>query len=472
MRYGKIFALLGAVGAGLGAGPDAVATASAAEVVISEPDQRSRLELTVYNQNLALVREIRGAELPSGAFALEFRGVPQQIRPSTLLVEAGGRTGLVVLEQNYEFDLMSREKILEKYVGREISWLQEDGERVRGRLLGMAAGPVYEVDGEVVFEVPGRIALPQLPENLRARPTLIWRARAERRGQAELAVSYLTGGLSWAADYVLQLDAAGKRADLKGWVTVENRSGAGFADAQLQLVAGDINLVRPAFDPKQARFMAEVASAAPDLQTEALYDYHLYTVPWTTTLPDNSSKQVSLLEAADLAVERRYTVRAHAGFFRGGGTGPERQDVLVSYEFANREQNRLGVALPAGIVRVYGQARDGKRQLLGEDRIGHTPRNETVKLTVGKAFDIVAERVRKDYRRVSDRVHRTEWEITLRNQKDEDVTIEVREQVGGQWEVLRSTLPHTRVSAQEILFTVPVGKEISAVLAYTVEVTF
>jgi hypothetical protein len=469
MLFRKTLVTLSAAGA-LAA---AVPPAAAGDVVISEPDQRQLLELTVYNQNLALVREMRGVTVPAGESSLEFRGVPQQIRPATLLVEVGGRTGLAVLEQNYEFDLMSREKILEKYVGREVAWIQEDGERITGRLLGMAAGPVYEVAGEVVFEVPGRIALPQLPENLRARPTLVWRARAERRGQADLEVSYLTGGLSWAADYVLQLNPAGTRADLKGWVTVENRSGAGFTEARLQLVAGDINVVRPALD---RRYMVQVAmeagKAVPDMQAEVLYDYHLYTVPWTTTLPDNSSKQVSLLEAADLTVTRRYTVQAHSGYFRGGDAGGDRQDVWVSYEFENREQNRLGLALPAGIVRVYGQAKDGKRQLLGEDRIAHTPRNETVKLRVGKAFDVVAERVRKDYRRVGDRVHRTEWEITLRNQKDEAITVEVREPVGGQWEILRSNLPHERVSAQEILFKVTVGKEQSATLNYIVEVTY
>jgi len=215
-----LVALIGLVAGG------ATGPALAADTAASEPDDRSVLELTVYNQDLALIREVRRLDLPGGAFDLELRGVPAKIRPQTLLVEVGGRTGLVIREQNYEFDLMSREKILEKYVGREVAWIQEDGERVDGRLLGIAAGPVFEVDGEIVFEVPGRIALPRLPENLRARPTLVWRAETERAGEAELDVSYLTGGISWNADYVLQLDAAGEEADLKGWVTVENRSGS------------------------------------------------------------------------------------------------------------------------------------------------------------------------------------------------------------------------------------------------------
>jgi hypothetical protein len=325
----------------------------------------------------------------------------------------------------------------------------------------------------VVFEVPGRIALPQLPENLRARPTLVWRAEADRSGEAELDVNYLTTGLSWAADYVLQLDPAGERADLQGWVTVENRSGTGYRDATLQLVAGDINRA-PSGQPRPEMVYAAadaMKSRGRQVEQEALYDYHLYTVPWSTDLPDNSSKQVSLLEASGLEVTRHYTVRGGSHYFRGGSSD-DRQDVLVRYTFANRQDNQLGVPLPAGIFRVYGQSEAGKRQLLGEDRIVHTPENEEVDLTVGKAFDLVAERVRADYRRVSDRVHRTTWEITLRNHKDEDVVVEVLEQVGGDWEILQSSLPHEKRSAQEIRFEVPVAADGETVLTYTVEVSY
>ncbi len=471
MRCHRLSALALVVLLGLVAG-DARRPVLAAEIAASEPDDRSTLELTVYNQDLALIREVRRVDLPRGGFDLELRGVPAKIRPQTLLVEVGGRTGLVIREQNYEFDLMSREKILEKYVGREVSWIQEDGERVSGRLLGIAAGPVYRVDGEIVFEVPGRIALPQLPENLRARPTLVWRAETDRAGEAELDVSYLTGGLSWSADYVLQLDAAGEEADLKGWVTVENRSGTGYERAGLQLVAGEINQVRTAMR-RGDMVMAEAkfAAGAPQVQEETLYDYHLYTVPWATDLPDNSSKQVSLLEAAGVGVERRYTVEGGSQYFRGGSQ-EDRQDVWVSYRFENREDNRLGLPLPGGVVRVYGQSEAGKRQLLGEDRIGHTPRNEEVELRVGKAFDLVAERVRQDYRRVSDRVHQTTWEITLRNRKEEAVTIELLERVGGDWQILRSSVPHEKLSAQAIRFAVDVPADDEAVLTYTVQVTY
>ncbi len=464
----KIFLASALIGACLGG------VATGAEPVATEPTDRTTLELTVYNQDLALIREVRAVQLPGGEFDLEFRGVPSRIRPASLLVEAGGNTGLVVLEQNFEFDLMSRDKILEKYVGEEISWIQEDGERVTGRLLGMAAGPVYEVDGEVVFEVPGRISLPQLPENLRARPTLVWRAETDRSGDADLDVSYLSGGLSWNADYVLQLAPDNRQADLKGWVTVENRSGSGFTDATLQLVAGDINQVAPGQPRPEIMYAAADAMKSRErytVQEETLYDYHLYTVPWSTNLPDNSSKQVSLLDAAEIAVQRHYTVRGGSHYFRGGAA-EDKQDVWIRYTFDNRQAGGLGMPLPAGIVRVYGQSQAGKRQLLGEDRIGHTPKDEEVDLTVGKAFDIVAERLRTDYQRVSDRVHRTSWQVTLRNHKDEDVTVEVIEQVGGDWEIIQSSLKHEKLSAQAIRFEVPVPKNGETVLSYDVQVTY
>jgi hypothetical protein len=449
----------------------ATAQSAPATVVGSEPDSRTSLELTVYTRDLGLVREVRTVDLPRGEFALEFRGVPAQIRPATLLV--GGDDATTILEQNYEFDLMSRERILEKYVGRDVAWILEDGGRIEGRLLGTSEGPVFEVGGEIMFEMPGRIVLPSLPENLRARPTLVWRVQREDAGQPALDVSYLTGGLSWSADYVLQLTPDGEQADLRGWVTVENRSGADYVDVTLQLVAGEIQQVR---DAMRDRFKATgrveaVMQAAPPMQQETLYDYHLYTVPWTTELPDKSSKQVLLLSASGLDVGRTYTVRGSSAYFRGG-VSEDRQDVWVSYAFVNEEANRLGKPLPAGVVRVYGRSQDGRQQLLGEDRIGHTPKDERVELTVGKAFDIVAERTRMKYDRVADRVHRTTWKVVLRNHKDEDVTVEVREPVGGDWTVTKASHEYERVSASEILFRLPVDGGGESTLEYTVEVTY
>lgn len=452
----------------------AAAAPPAAGPVISGAQSRQALDVTVYNQNLALVREQRTISLPAGRSLLEFQDVPAQIEPRSLLVGGAGRAAMTVLEQNYEFDLMSREKILEKYVGREISWIQEDGQRVTGRLLGMTAGPIFEVGGEVVFEVPGRLALPTLPENLRARPTLVWLVDAGRGGPVQVEASYLTRGISWSADYVLQLDAKGQRAGLQAWVSVDNRCGATFADARLLLVAGEIHQAAPAPDGRMMAEMMAVKAAADAFQEEALYDYHLYTLQGTTLLKDGQIKQISLFEAENISVQRRYRLTAPAYWFRDGSKGRQlgQQRVAVSYDLLNTEKNNLGRPLPAGVVRVYGQAASGSRQLLGEDRIGHTPKDERIELQVGIAFDLVAERTQTDYRRVSERSHESAFQIVLRNRKDEAVTIEVDERVGGDWRVLESSHPATKRSATEMSFAVPVPAGGESVLTYRVLVTY
>lgn len=468
MRRAVTITALAALAAGcLAAGP-----ASAADVVL-DAGSRSDLAVTVYNRDLALVREVRALEAPRGAFTLEFRGVPERIEPRSLLVETAGGLRLDIREQNYEYDLMSREKILEKYVGKEISWIQEDQTRIRGRLLGMSHGPVYEVGGEVLFEVPGRLALPALPENLRARPTLVWLADSRSAASGDLEVSYLTRGLSWSADYVLEVDPEGREADLQAWVSLDNRCGATFEDARLLLVAGDVHQAPP--PPQAVRMVTKYAmdaEMAAGVAEEALFDYHLYTLPGRTDMKDNSTKQVSLFSASGLEVAKHYRLKSSPVFFRGGGGEKTEPDVRVYYSFENEKENRLGLPLPAGVVRVYGASGAGERQLLGEDRIGHTPRDERVELLVGNAFDIKAERVRTDYSRRGDRAHENAYRVTLRNHKDQDVVVEVIEPVGGDWRILSASHPHRKIDAGTVGFDLKVPSDGETVLDYRVLVSY
>ncbi len=468
-RNGLIMGILAVAGLTVGVAEPAAGV----PVLRSGSGDRTRVDVTVYNQNLALVREIRTVDLPAGEFTLEFQEVPADINPVTLLIEGDQRSGLAIYEQNYEFDLMSREKILQKYVGRSVAWIKEDGSRIEGRLLGMNAGPVFEVAGEIQFEVPGRIVLPDLPANLRAMPTLVWQAHAERAGEATVETSYLTGGLSWNADYVLQLDRKGDAGDLQAWVSVENRSGGGFPGARLLLVAGDINRAAPA--PEVMRDMMAMSMAeggAPKFTEETLYDYHLYTLDRPTDLLDQQIKQISLFEAEGIRLAKHYRLSAGSYLFRGQGWLKDDTKIDVSYSFENAEGNNLGLPLPAGVFRVYGQSADGSRQLLGEDRIGHTPRGETVELTVGKAFDLVAERVRDESRKVAENLYRYAFTITIRNHREDDVVVDVVEPVGGDWEVVESTHESRRLSATELGFQVPVKAGGKAELKYRIEVRY
>lgn len=461
-------ALAGLAGlAGTGA-----AAADAAGPVTSGAQDRRAVDVTVYNHDLALVREMRAVELPAGELRLEFRDVPARIDPVTLLAGSGDRGRFEVIEQNYEFDLLSRERILEKYVGRDVAWIQEDGSRVSGTLLGMTGGPVFRVGGEVLFEVPGRLALPDLPANLRDRPTLSWLASSSRRGTAEIEASYITRGMSWQADYVLQLDEAGRRGDLQAWVSVDNRSGGSFTDARLLLVAGDINQVAPQPEMMYAMDVAMKAAPARGFVEEGLYDYHLYTLQRPTTLLDNQIKQIALFEAPGLGVQKHYRLQGQQHYFRGMGRLDDTPPVEVTYSWENTQRNGLGKPLPAGVVRVYGRSSGGGRQLLGEDRINHTPVDEKVELRVGTAFDLVAERVRTDSRKLAEDLYRHSFSITLRNHRDEAVTVEVIEPVGGFWEVQSSSLPARKVDASTLSFAVPVPAGGQTVLTYSVDVRY
>ncbi|MBK6899157.1 MAG: DUF4139 domain-containing protein [bacterium] len=427
--------------------------------------------LTIYNENLALVREVRRIELPGGGSRLEFQDVPSQIEPRSLLVETKAGKELRLLEQNYEFDLISRDKILEKYVGREMAWLQEDGSRITGTLLGMAQGPVYRVDGQVVFEVPGRLALPELPGDLRALPTLVWQVQTDGAGRRDLDVTYLTRGVSWSADYVLQLAENGKTGDLQAWVSVDNRSGATYQDAQLMFLAGDVHQAPPPSRPIMYK-AAEMAMAMDGgMVEETVSDYHLYTYDGRTTLKEQSVKQLSLFTAPGIKVSRHYRLGAGvAAMQRGISTPPDR--VAVWHVLENREKDGLGLPLPAGVVRVYGRSASGARQLLGEDRIGHTPKDETVELLTGYAFDLSAERTQTDERTRGDRSREYAYRILLKNHTKAPVTVEVTETAGGDWSILESSLTYAKVDSRTFRFDVPVPADGETALTYRVLVTW
>jgi len=426
--------------------------------VFSEQKDRVGLNLTVYNRNLALVRETRDVRLPGGPFTLEYRDVPSAIRPATLLVEGGAKIELVLFDQNYEYDLMTPEKVMEKYVGRPVAWILEDGSRREGRLLGLNGKPVWEVDGNIMFDVPGRLVLPDLPADLRARPTLVWNGSSRSGGQTRLETSYLTGGLDWHCDYVLQLDKSGQEAGLQAWVTLDNHSGAAFGQARLQLVAGDLNLVTGPRDRPVAMEISDKlrAARASSFQEETLYDYHLYTLDRPVDLKDNQTKQVSLFEKEGIAITSRYRLDGAPQYYRGLGRLEGNEKVRVYYAFDNRQSNGLGIPMPAGTIRIYGQAASGGRQLLGEDRVEHTPKDEEIELLAGNAFDIVAERVRLKAEKIGSSTWRTTMRVTLRNHKGDDVEVDVREPVSGDWNLLESTYPGQRLSAGELGFKVPV----------------
>jgi hypothetical protein len=445
-------------------------------------DDQVELSLAVYNSDLALVRDVRQLGLPSGTFALRFVDVAAAVNPATVhLRSLNDPAAVSVLEQNYEYDLLDPEKLLRKYVGREVGLVrerQENGttrtEEVKAVLLAYNEGPVWRIGNEIVTGMRvDHYRFPRLPDNLFSHPTLVW--SLENRGPARHRVeaSYLTGGLSWNADYVLTVARDDRTADITGWVTLKNESGTGYRNARLQLVAGEVHRTpaeAAADRMKVQRSMMAEAAAPPAFARENFSEYHLYTLQRRTSVNDRETKQITLLASPSVAVEKRFVMDGQEFYYRNpqGPGRPIKDAVKLYYRFRNDEKAGLGMPLPAGTVRVYQADARGGVLFAGEDRITHTPKDEVIDLYTGNAFDIVAERKQTDFRRVSANTHEMEYEITLRNHKDTAVTVEVNEPIGGDWQMLDSSYKWKKTAAFAARFDVPVPKDGTSVLRYRV----
>ena len=464
------------------------ATAGAvAQMGTSSIEDQQKVAITVYNSNLGLVRDTRTLRLPRGTSQLQFMDVAQQIKSSTVHIKSlTAPAELRVVEQSYEYDLLNPQKLLDKYVGRELTLLlrrlENNTEQLiptRATLLSNQGGQVWRIGDQIVIN-PTQIAeirFDQLPADLIAKPTLVWTLDNNGPETHTVEASYLTQGLSWQADYVVVVSQNDTRADLNGWVTLTNQSGTTYRNAELKLVAGDVNRVEEQDRSRmlESRVMAMAAAPPPpQFAEESLFEYHLYTLQRPTTVKQSETKQINLLSAADLAVRKELVLNGQSIYFRGyeNPGEPIREKVGVYVEVRNSTENKLGQPLPAGILRVYQADQSGSQQLIGESRIDHTPKDESVRVKLGDAFDIVAERKQTDYRALSRRSSEYAYEIRLRNRKKEPVTIIVNEPIGGEWEILSSTFPAQKTAAFAARFDVPVPAEGESVLTYRVRLRY
>jgi hypothetical protein len=458
---------------------------SAGEIVSTLADQQE-VAVTIYNEDLALVRDQRQVTLLQGRVELALREVSARIRPETAMLRSLTHPGgLSILEQNFDFDLLTPRKLLEKYVGKEVQLVRthpESGEDSyeTARVLAANDGVVLKIGDRIETGVPGRLVFPDVPENLRDRPTLVVSLDNAKAGLQTTELSYLTGGLGWRADYVAELNPEDTALDLSGWVTLTNQSGTTYRNALLQLVAGDVNRVREEMRLRGDVVMAASVAkeAAPQMSEEGLFEYHLYTLQRPTTIRDNQTKQVSLLNAAAVAVNKEFRLQGSPYYYRGqqGDLG-QKLKVGVFVEFDNRKKDNLGMPLPKGIVRVYKQDKAGRPQFVGEDRIDHTPENETVRLKLGDAFDVTADRKQTDFRKLGgdgryNYRFESGYEIKLKNAKDEEVTVTVAEPVPGDWRMLSESHKHTKASADTALWKIKVPAKGETVLTYRVEAKF
>jgi hypothetical protein len=451
----------------------------------------SATEVTVYNSNLGLVKETRPFTLKSGINELKVEDVAAQIDATSVHFKSlTAPDAVTVLEQDFRYDLASPDAILNRYLGKEIELerpLGRDGDKretIKGVLLSNSGGRVLQSNGKILINPAGSPVLPELPEGLLTKPTLVWKLNATKGGQHQGEISYLTAGMSWSADYVLVVDKDDARGDITAWTTVTNNSGATFKDAKLKLVAGDVHRAPVAAPRMYAYAKAAMAmdAAAPNMTEKTFFEYHMYTLARPTTLADNSSKQVEMASAAGIPIKKIYVYDGAQGvgwssFGDSGYWDPNYgmqsgKKVSVFLEFSNKKSDGLGIPLPKGRVRVYKADDEGSLQFAGEDSIDHTPKDEKVRVKMGEAFDFVGERKRTDYSSdINKRKFEETFEVRLRNHKDSDATVTVVEHLyrWTNWKITDSSAKYTKKDAQTVEFEVPVKKDGEAVVTYTVK---
>lgn len=463
-----------------------------AGVALVQAGAPSSNEVTIYNQGFGFIKEVRRLNLRQGRQTVAVENVAALIEPNSVSIRGLADPGaFTVLEQNYQFDLISPMAILNKAVGQQITFhrVLPNGskETLRGTLLssptavvnaGGGSDTTYNgmvirtEDGRIVLNPSGEIEVSSLPDGLISKPTLLWDLDAARSGDQPVELSYLTQGMNWNADYVLTLDGMGA-ADLRGWVTLTNNSGVTFENATLKLLAGDVQRAEAPRGRGGLQYMAADAAGKEMFQEEALFEYHLYTLQRPATVRNREMKQVSLLEALGVKVQKRLIVDSmmNYGMYYPGegeiGTGVIKPVVRV--EFKNTAENQLGIPLPMGNVKVYQRDKSGSVQMLGEDRIQHTPKEETLSLAIGRSFDVVAERKRLSYQRLSDRSFRETFEVEVRNRKDVYETVYVLERHYGDWKVTAQTAEWTRPDSTTLQFVLNLKAGEVRKVTYTIE---
>ncbi len=454
-------------------------------------DDGKTVELTVYNQDMALVRENRAIALQPGENEVVYADVAALIDPTSVSFQSlTDPLNTVVLEQNFEYDIVGSAKLLQKYIDRPIVVETQDSQVYSGTLLSATDNVILQgEDGQVTLlsqDSIRNINFPALPEGLRTKPSLVWQIDAQQGGDHDTQVTYITNGINWQADYVMLLNEANTAFDLDGWVTLDNRSGANYQDARLKLVAGDVNVVREEVFARDMAMMEAMPAAAPTpaVEQREFFEYHLYEVQRPVTVKDQQTKQIEFVQGADVPVTKFYVYDGGTmTYFPGAryedpsyGAYAGNTDVTVMLEFRTDEESNLETQLPAGRIRIYQEDVDGSPLLVGEDRIDHTPKDETVRLTVGNAFDIKGERVQTDYNLVGSTGAEESYRITLRNRKAEDVEVRVVEHMfrSSEWQILSEALDgqaieHEKLDSQTVEWRVPVPANGEAELTFTVQ---
>jgi hypothetical protein len=429
---------------------------------------QATVQITIYNDNLALVKDTRDLTFERGRFELSFTDVASAIDPTSVAFTVTERPDAVtLLEQNYRYDLVSSEKVLQKFLDRPIQIITRQDKLHEGTLMSvdpnaltlqLADGGIRIVNREQIAD----LSLARLPEGLITRPTLVWLLDADVDGSLPAEVRYLTHQINWHAEYVATVSADETALELAGWVSIDNKTGATYEDASIKLIAGDVHMVQPERKVRPDMMaMERMAAAAPSFEQKEFFEYHLYTLTRPSTLRDNEIKQLALFDPARVSAKKVFTYNGQR----------DDKKVRVTMEFENAEEAGLGMPLPKGKIRVMKADTDGSLEFVGEDRIDHTPKDEKVRVYLGNAFDVVGERKVMDHRRITDRISEDDIEISLRNHKSSDITVVVEERVWGDWTILNSSHAHRKKDANTAEWSVQVPRDGEVLLKFTVRRT-
>ena len=438
-----------------------------AQVETTAQDQ-SNVAITVYNDGTGLVKDTRHLELPEGLFDLVFMDVASAIDPTSVhFVSLTDPSAIGVLEQNYEYDLVSTAALYEKNIDNHVFVRMGDGETINGNLLAYDGNLVVQTaTGVVIVTNPAEVNFDELPQGLITRPTLRWSLANSSPGGHDVEMSYLTTGLGWSANYVAVVNQTDDKLDLTGWVTLNNTSGTDYTNALLKLVAGQIHRVQPEYMAYDRVMAVEGGAQAPQFAEESFFEYHLYTLDRPATVLNNQQKQINLLEGTGISATKILVYDPGYAYYYAGDTATG--DIQAKLKFMNSEENGLGIPIPAGTLRVYKKDSSGALQFIGEDSVNHTPKDEPIEVFLGNAFDIVGERSVMDRRKINDTTWEYDVQVTIRNHKQEAVTITYFDHAWGDWEVRRSSLDFTQKDATTLEFAIPVPADGETVLTYTI----
>jgi len=431
------------------------------------------VSLTIYNDNLALIEETRSLDPGAGRSKIEFKDVSAMIRPETVVLTG---PDIAIVEQNFDYDLLTPEKLMQKAVGRDVEIVRVNpgsGEQVREQATVLATnnGVVLRVGKNIEVlradGVPTRVIFDKVPDNLRARPTLSVTVESQKAGSRDLRLSYLSSGLSWKSDYVALFDEKAGKLDMQGWITLTNESGTTYENAQTQLIAGNVNVAddESQWLQRQQQRTTQLRQAGTESGSQPkLADYYVYPLRERTTVADNQSKQVGFLEMNGVTARKVYRYRA--GWFESAD--PTHADVAV--DFANSSGAGLGAQLPAGIVRVYVRDVEGKPKFVGEDRIPHTPQGSELSVKTGEAFDVTVQPSLDNRQRINRFRTRYVMTYTVRNARSEPVTVVIRQEgLGRSTKVIEESLQRTRTDARVLQWDVPTPANGETALSFTLE---